>query len=129
MEKLIPALIIGIAALSRAASASSPQAWQQLDRRVARACIASAGLAQAKVMADKASFSVDWPAGPLDHRVGLERISTAAINADLTTVGKSARLRFKVDYTGGAIAILRGKSACQQVNGTGNSLVKCVPEG
>lgn len=42
---------------STVASASSPQAWQQLDRRVDRACIAASGLAKGKVAADKASFS------------------------------------------------------------------------
>ena len=43
--------------LNVAALASSPAAWQQMDQRVARACLAAAGLSQAKLIADKASFS------------------------------------------------------------------------
>ena len=46
-----------LASLSAAALASSPAAWQQLDQRVARACIAASGLSQAKMIAEKASFS------------------------------------------------------------------------
>ena len=49
--------------LHATASASSPAAWQQMDQRVARACLAAAGLSQAKMIADKASF---------DDRVGVE---------------------------------------------------------
>ena len=57
MKRRIATVTVGIAALSTSVTASSPQAWQQLDRRVARACIAAAGLTQAKIVADKASFS------------------------------------------------------------------------
>ena len=46
-----------LASLSAAALASSPAAWQQLDQRVARACIVASGLSQAKMIAEKASFS------------------------------------------------------------------------
>ena len=46
-----------LAFLNAAALASSPAAWQQLDQRVARACIAASGLSQAKMIAEKASFS------------------------------------------------------------------------
>ena len=46
-----------LASLSAAALASSPAAWQQLDQRVARACIAASRLSQPKMIADKASFS------------------------------------------------------------------------
>jgi hypothetical protein len=66
MKKFIGTLAVSIVALSTAASASSPQAWQQLDRRVACACIASSGLTQAKIMADKASFS---DAVPVELRI------------------------------------------------------------
>ena len=45
-----------LASFSVAALASSPAAWQQMDQRVARACLAAAGLSQAKLIADKASF-------------------------------------------------------------------------
>ena len=45
------------ASLSAAAFASSPAAWQQMDQRVVRACLAASGLSQAKMIADKASFS------------------------------------------------------------------------
>ena len=51
------------ASLSAAAFASSPAAWQQMDQRVVRACLAAAGLSQAKMISDKASF---------DDRVGVE---------------------------------------------------------
>ena len=34
-----------------------PGAWQQMDQRVARACIAASGLSRPKMIADKASFS------------------------------------------------------------------------
>lgn len=39
-----------------AATASTPQAWAEMNRRVDRACLAAAGLTKAKVVADKASF-------------------------------------------------------------------------
>ena len=45
-----------LAFLNPAALASSPAAWQQLDQRVTRACIAASGLAQPKMSADKARF-------------------------------------------------------------------------
>ena len=51
------------ASLSAAAFASSPAAWQQMDQRVVRACLAASGLTQAKMISDKASF---------DDRVGVE---------------------------------------------------------
>ena len=58
MKKLALSLIsLGATALGPAASASSPEAWQQLDRQVNQACLAASGLAQAKVASDKASFS------------------------------------------------------------------------
>lgn len=58
MKNFILTLMATSAALvGTAASASTPQAWQQLDRRVNRACLAASGLDQAKVMTDKASFS------------------------------------------------------------------------
>ena len=50
----VPALL---AVSAGAATASTPQAWAQLDRQVNRACLTAAGLRQAKVIADKASFS------------------------------------------------------------------------
>ena len=46
-----------LASLSTAALASSPAAWQQMDQRVVPACLAASGLSQAKMIADKASFS------------------------------------------------------------------------
>ena len=46
-----------LAVLNPAALASTSEAWQQLDRRVTRACITASGLAQPKMIADKASFS------------------------------------------------------------------------
>nr|WP_314446633.1 hypothetical protein [uncultured Sphingomonas sp.] len=46
------ALLLG----AQAATASTPQAWAALDRKVTRACLAASGLQRAKVIADKASF-------------------------------------------------------------------------
>lgn len=58
MTKLFNTIIASAAVLvSSATTASTPQAWQGLDRRVELACIASSGLKQAKVVSDKASFS------------------------------------------------------------------------
>ena len=58
MTKLAQSLTAAaLAVLSHPALASTPAAWQQLDQRVTRACIAASGLAQAKMIADKASFS------------------------------------------------------------------------
>ena len=45
------------ALVAAAAPASTPASWAALDRKVTRACIAASGLAQAKIIADKASFS------------------------------------------------------------------------
>ena len=49
--------VAGGTLLGTAAPASTPQAWQQLDRRANRACLLAAGLRKAKIVADKASFS------------------------------------------------------------------------
>ena len=58
MTKLTLSLtVVTFAFLNAAAIASTPAAWQQLDQRVTRACIAASGLAQPKMIADKASFS------------------------------------------------------------------------
>jgi hypothetical protein len=40
-----------------AATASSPQAWADLDRRVGRACIAVSGLAYPEILTRKISYS------------------------------------------------------------------------
>ena len=57
MTKLIASLLIAGTMLGTAASASTPEAWQQLERRVNKACIAASGLTQAKIVDDEASFS------------------------------------------------------------------------
>lgn len=57
MTKPMMLLLVASSMLGTMASASTPEAWKQLDRRVDRACIAASGLAQAKIVADKASFS------------------------------------------------------------------------
>ena len=49
--------VAALACLNAAALASPPASWQQLDQRVARACIAASALSQPKMIADKASFS------------------------------------------------------------------------
>ncbi|WP_205480387.1 hypothetical protein [Sphingomonas arenae] len=52
-------LILAAAAVAAtsAASASTPEAWAQLDRQVTRACLNAAGLTRARIIPDKASFS------------------------------------------------------------------------
>lgn len=55
MKPLIAAAVVALGA--SAASASTPQAWAQLDRQVNRACLLASGLRQAKIIPDKASFS------------------------------------------------------------------------
>ena len=39
------------------ASASTPQAWDQMNRRVNRACVATSGLSRPELLAAKISFS------------------------------------------------------------------------
>jgi hypothetical protein len=55
------ALTAAAVIVSTAAPASTPQAWAQLDRRVARACIAASGLLRARIVEDKASFADTVP--------------------------------------------------------------------
>ena len=58
MTKLsLPFSMAAMVILSTSGSASTPEAWRQLDRQVSRACIAASGLSQAKIVIDKASFS------------------------------------------------------------------------
>ena len=44
-------------AIPASTSASTPEAWAQLDQRVVRACIAMSGLSRPQVLARKISFS------------------------------------------------------------------------
>ena len=53
--------VVTITFVNTAAFASTSAAWQQLDRRVTRACLVASGLAQAKIIEDKASFSDSVP--------------------------------------------------------------------
>lgn len=55
MNKLILAAAAGL--LATAASASTPEAWAQLDRRVSRACIAMSGLQYPTVSATPIRYS------------------------------------------------------------------------
>ena len=48
--------VVTMAFVNTAAFASTSAAWQQLDRRVTSACLVASGLAQAKIIKDKASF-------------------------------------------------------------------------
>lgn len=57
MTKFFVSLLIAIVLLGNQASASTPEEWKKLDRRVNQACIAASGLSKAKIVADKASFS------------------------------------------------------------------------
>ncbi len=53
--KLMLTAAIALAA-GTAASASTPQAWAGMNRAANRACLSMAGLRQAKIMTDRASF-------------------------------------------------------------------------
>jgi len=55
MSRLI-VTALAVCGLATAASASTPQAWAQMNRQVDRACLAAAKLSRAKIVADKASF-------------------------------------------------------------------------
>ena len=57
MKRLILTGMVALALLPAAASASTPQAWADLDKRVTRACIAMSGLATPQVLAEKVSTS------------------------------------------------------------------------
>lgn len=46
-----------VALTGTVATASTPQAWNQMNQRVNRACIAMAGLARPELLAKKISFS------------------------------------------------------------------------
>ena len=54
MKRLIAC---GLALMATTATASTPQAWNQMNQRVNRACIAMAGLARPELLAKKISFS------------------------------------------------------------------------
>ena len=47
--------------LATAASASTPEAWAQLNQRVNRACVAMSGLAYPQLLATRISFSDHVP--------------------------------------------------------------------
>lgn len=47
----------GLALMATTATASTPQAWDQMNQRVNRACIAMAGLSRPELLAKKISFS------------------------------------------------------------------------
>lgn len=55
--RLKAVLTIATAIIVTPASASSPAAWEQMNTRVNRACIAMSGLARPEVLAKKISFS------------------------------------------------------------------------
>ena len=50
------AAVAAVAIIAGAANASPPGAWDQMNARVDRACIAASGLLQARIASDRASF-------------------------------------------------------------------------
>lgn len=54
---LTSAIVATALIIPASTSASTPEAWVQLDRRVVRACIAMSGLSRPEVLARKISFS------------------------------------------------------------------------
>ena len=58
MRKLYSAMLAGVIAASAVpVPASTPQAWEQMNRRVNRACVAMAGLERPELLAVKISYS------------------------------------------------------------------------
>ncbi|MEP6786394.1 MAG: hypothetical protein ABI898_11720 [Sphingomonadales bacterium] len=55
MPKIVTVAALGLMATS--ASASTPAAWNQMNQRVNRACIAMSGLSRPQLLAKKISFS------------------------------------------------------------------------
>lgn len=55
MRKL--SILAGLVILSGSAQASTPAAWDQMNQRVNRACVAMSGLARPELLAKKISFS------------------------------------------------------------------------
>ena len=55
LRRIVP--VAGLLMIAGAASASSPDAWANLDVRVNRACIAMSGLSRPQVLAHKISTS------------------------------------------------------------------------
>jgi hypothetical protein len=55
MRKIM--MIAALAALAGSAQASTPAAWDAMNQRVNRACVAMSGLARPELLAKKISFS------------------------------------------------------------------------
>lgn len=79
------------------APASTPQAWSGLDRQVNRACLASAGLLQAKVLTDKASFS---DRVPVELRIVEGYNQGSVIDVKLCVYDRRTRRATTVDGSG-----------------------------
>ena len=52
---VLPACLAGL--IASPALASTPEAWQQMNQRVNRACVAMSGLARPQLLAKKISYS------------------------------------------------------------------------
>lgn len=61
MKPLASPLAVALCAAAVPAAASTPAAWEQMNRRVERACLAASGLLQPRIIEDKASFSDRLP--------------------------------------------------------------------
>ncbi len=54
-------LVFGTVAFAPAATASTPEAWAELNQRVNRACVAMSGLARPELLDANISFSDEMP--------------------------------------------------------------------
>ena len=98
MTKLTVSLAVVTAAmLSTTALASTPESWRQLDRQVSRACVAASGLAQAKIVTDKASFS---DRVPVELRIVEGYISQSVIDVNLCAYDRRTRRATTTDGAG-----------------------------
>jgi hypothetical protein len=57
MKTMWKTAIVTLALLASGASASTPAAWDQMNTRANRACVAMSGLARPELLARKVSFS------------------------------------------------------------------------
>ena len=61
MRGLKTLIIAGLLGSTVPSFASTPEAWQQVNRRVDRACLMRSGLLRPRIIADKASFPDQVP--------------------------------------------------------------------
>lgn len=91
------ALGAAFAGVPASAPASTPQAWNELEARVARACILASGLQRAQIIPDKASFS---DRVPVELRVVEGYNRQSAIDVRLCAYDRRTRRATTVEGSG-----------------------------